>query len=63
MQLTAIFSNSADELQFGLDVLSEYCARWKLEVNVSKIKNLILRIGGRIPTDYIFIYEGEPLNI
>ena len=43
MQLTAIFSNSADELQFGLDVLTEYCARWKLEVNVSKIKKINIK--------------------
>ena len=59
----AIFSNSAEELQSGLDVLSEYCARWKLKVNVSKTKILIFRKGGRIARDLVFIYDGKSLEI
>ena len=31
-----IFSKTAEELQSGLDLLSEYCQRWKLSVNVFK---------------------------
>ena len=33
-----IFSNTAEELQNSIDLLSEYCKRWKLKVNVSKQK-------------------------
>ena len=33
-----IFSNTAEELQSSLDLLSDYCKRWKLKVNVSKKK-------------------------
>ena len=58
-----IFSNTAEELQFGLDLLSDYCGRWKLKVNVSKTKVLIFRKGGLLPRNLAFTYEDEPLEI
>ena len=58
-----IFSNTADELQLGLDILAEYCARWKLKVNVSKTKTLIFRNGGLLPQDLVFTYDGDPVEI
>ena len=33
-----IFSSTSDGLQKGLDVLSEYCQKWKLTVNTEKAK-------------------------
>ena len=59
----AIFSNTAEGLQSGLDVLSDYCARWKLKVNVSKTKVLIFRKGGILPRNLAFTYDNEPLDI
>ena len=38
-----IFSKTAEELQSGLDLLSEYCQQWKLSINVSKSKVLVFR--------------------
>ena len=58
-----VFANNEEQLQCGLDVLSQYCARWKLEVNVSKTKNLIVRKGGILPRNLAFTYDGEPLEI
>ena len=58
-----IFSNTAEELQFGLDLLSDYCGRWKLKVNVSKTKVLIFRKGGLLRRNLSFTYEDEPLEI
>ena len=58
-----IFSNTAEELQSGLEALSEYCACWKLKVNVSKTKILVFRKGGILPRNLVFTYEGEPLEI
>ena len=40
------FADSAEQLQESLDVLPEYCARWKLTVNVSKIKIMVFRKRG-----------------
>ena len=34
-----IFGNTAEELQKGLDLLQDYCQRWKLIVNTEKTKS------------------------
>ena len=41
-----IFANSAEQLQESLNMLSDYCRRWKLTVNVSKTKIMVFRKGG-----------------
>lgn len=58
-----IFSNTAEELQNSLGLLSEYCKRWKLTINISKSKVLVFRKGGLLPRNLIFTYEGVPLEI
>ena len=40
---TVIFADNAEELQLGLNLLSDYCTRWKIKVKVSKTKTLISR--------------------
>ena len=44
-----LFAKTAEELQKSLDILEEYCDRWKLTVNKSKTKIVIFRKGGRLP--------------
>ena len=39
---TVIFGESADELQKTLNVFKDYCDQWKLTVNISKTKILII---------------------
>ena len=58
-----IFANSAVELQEGLDLLSDYCKRWKLKINVSKTKIMIFRKSGQLPRNMAFVYDNEPLEI
>ncbi|MCG7867658.1 MAG: reverse transcriptase family protein, partial [Candidatus Thiodiazotropha taylori] len=58
-----IFSNTAEELQSSLDLLSEYCKRWKLKVNVSKTKVMVFRKGGILPRNLMFYYDGVALEI
>ena len=36
-----IFAHNAEELQLGLNLLSEYYTSWKLKVNATKTKVLI----------------------
>ena len=36
-----LFGNTPEELQKSLDILEEYCDRWRLTVNTSKTKILI----------------------
>ena len=38
-----IFANSKEQLQAGLNILSDYCLKWKLTVNSTKTKVMIFR--------------------
>ena len=58
-----IFANNAEELQIGLNLLSDCCTRWKLKVNVSKTKFLIFRKGGTLPRNLVFMYEHQVIEI
>ena len=49
------FSNTAEELQSSLDLLSDYCKRWKLKVNVSKTKVMVFRKGGILPRNLVLL--------
>ena len=56
-----IFLNTAEELQYGLNLLSEYCAKWKLKVNVLKSKILIIRAGGLLPRKVVYFLGYFPM--
>ena len=58
-----LFGNTSEELQKSLDVLEEYCDRWRLTVNTSKTKILIFRKGGRLSGDLQFKYKGNAIEI
>ena len=58
-----IFANNAEELQLGLNLLSDYCTRWKLKVNASKTNILIFRKGGALPRNLVFTYEHQVIEI
>ena len=44
-------------------MLHDYCQRWKLSVNTSKIKIVIFRKGGRLPGNISFSYDGKNIEI
>ncbi len=58
-----IFAQSAESLQKGLNVLGDYCQRWKLTVNIAKTKIMIFRKGGSLPRQLHFLYQGKELEI
>ena len=39
---TVIFAESPEELQTALETMPLYCDTWKLQVNTSKTKNVVL---------------------
>ena len=43
-----IFSETREDLQHGIDILYDYCKRWRLEVNIQKTKIVVFRKGGRL---------------
>ena len=58
-----IFSESAEGLQTGLDILKDYCDKWKLTVNTNKTKIMIFRKGGTLRRILNFEYNGENIEI
>ena len=57
-----LFAKSS-ELQKSSDTLFVYCQRYKLSVNTSKTKVIVLRKGGILPRDLKFYYNGKEINI
>jgi hypothetical protein len=58
-----IFSETESGLQKGLDILYEYCLRWKLTVNVEKTKIMIFKKSGRIRQNIQFMYDNKIIEI
>ena len=58
-----LFENSAEQLQDSLNLLSTYCQRWKLTVNINKTKVMVFRKGGTLPRNLTFLYNGNQLEI
>ena len=51
-----IFANSSEQLQESINLLSDYCSRWRLTVNVAKTKLMAFRKGGILPRSLAFYY-------
>ena len=58
-----LFAKSAKALQNSLNVLEEYCLRWKLTVNTDKTKIMVFSKGGRVPGNLVFKYSNKVLEI
>ena len=50
-----IFSNTSEGLQKGLDILSDYCQKWKLTVNIDKTKVM----GVFYQETYLLLFQGN----
>ena len=58
-----IFAESRVGLQEGLDILAEYCKKWKLTVNIDKTKIMIFRKGDNLARNISFKYDGKNIEI
>ena len=59
---TVLLSETKEDLQIQLNMLSEYCTDWKLKVNVQKSK-IVIFSKGRMPQNINFYYDGVELEI
>lgn len=57
-----IFSETAEGLQKGFDILHEYSDRWKLKVNTIKTKVMIFKKGGAAARHFQFFYDGNDIE-
>lgn len=58
-----LFGKTPEDLQNALNVLKDYCQRWKLTVNITKTKIMIFRKGGRLPDNLNFKYNDSIIEI
>ena len=58
-----LFFETADGLQSGLNVLYNYCQKWRLSVNTVKTKVIVFRKGGILPRNLRFFYNDTELEI
>lgn len=58
-----IFSETPEGLQDGLNLLRDYCKRWKLMVNTDKTKVVVFRKGGILPKNMKFYYNDVEIQI
>ena len=58
-----LVSNTALGLHDKLDILYDYCNKWKLNVNVSKSNVMICNQSGRRSEDEIWFYGDQILNV
>ena len=61
MRTTYFFAKDKDNLQISLNILENYCIRWKLKVNTQKTKLTVFRKGGRLQDNIPFYYDGKEL--
>ena len=49
-----IFAETSEDLQSSLDILYDYCHKWKLKVNIDKSKVMVFRKGGHLRQNLSF---------
>jgi hypothetical protein len=57
-----ILAKSATDLQMGLDILFDYCERWRLKVNTKK-SNIMIFHKGRLPQNLEFKFGDSIIEI
>ena len=59
----AIISEAKEDLQHGLNILKDYCDKWKLKVNVNKTKVMVFKKGSRNQQSLRFLYGNTEIEI
>ena len=60
---TVHFNDSETGLQYALNTFTDYCAKWKLQVNTSKIKYIIFHSRGNINNRLRFTFGENEIEI
>ena len=58
-----LLSETETGLQQCLDLLEQYCDKWKLTVNINKTKIMVFRKGGLLRRNMCFKYKTENIEI
>ena len=58
-----ILGNSVDKINASLELLSNYCNTWSLEVNAQKTKVMVFRKRGGLLNSEVFTFNGNRLEV
>ena len=58
-----LLSSTREDLQLGLDLLYDYCTRWRLYVTTDKTTVVIFRKGGNLSFHDHFFYGHDLLKV
>ena len=58
-----LFGETDADLQNALNILADYCSRWKLTVNTEKTKIMVFRKGGRLSSNLKFTNQGKTIEV
>ena len=58
-----IFSETPEDMQSSLNILHNYCNKWKLKVNIGKTKIMVFRKGGILSRNLKFYFNNIELEI
>lgn len=58
-----LLSETPQGLQSHLDLLYDYCRRWKLTVNINKTKIIVFRKRGRLHENEQWTYSGDNIEV
>jgi len=58
-----LFAVTPQALQCGFEILSSYCQKWQLKVNVNKTKVIVFRKAGPLARNIQFTYNNENIEI
>ena len=56
-------SDSTEDLQLGIDILYDYCTRWKLNINIEKSTVVIFRKGGSLSINVHYFFCDTLLTV
>lgn len=60
---SVFFAETREGLQKGLDIIYDYCTRWRLTVNTEKTKVVVFRRGGQLSRDDHWFYGDRLLSV
>ena len=58
----ALVASSAEDLQYMLNFLKQYCAKWRMFVNIKNTKVMVFS-ASRAHHNNIFVYNGAALEV
>ena len=58
-----LMSDSTEDLQLGIDILYDYCTRWKLNINIEKSAVVIFRKGGLLSINDHYFFGDTLLTV